>query len=240
MTPEKMDNVVDSCRRCGTCCKKGGPALHVEDRDLVESGRIPLRDLYTIRRGELVRDNVRGTLQPLDAEIIKIKARQTESWTCRFYDDPDSNCRIYASRPIECRALQCWDTREIERIYATGRLQRKDLLGKLESLWDLIEDHDRRCSYETLGRLIRRIKEDGNQADADNVLEILQYDAEFRNLVIERGNLDPEMLDFLLGRPLEETIHQFGIRREYGDGRKMRLVFQKNLAAGETKNGAGD
>ena len=240
MSPNREDNHLRSCRRCGTCCKKGGPALHADDRDLVESGRIPLKDLYTIRRGELVRDNVRGTLQPLDAEIIKIKARQEGAWTCRYFDDPDGRCRIYASRPVECRALQCWDTGKLERMYTQGRLQRKNLLKAVDGLWDVIDDHDRRCSYESLGRLIRRIKTDGNQADADSVLEILQYDAEIRNLVVERAGLDPEILDFLLGRPLAETVHQFGIRLEHAGGKLKRLVIRKNPAAGDTENGTGD
>ena len=53
------------CKRCGTCCREGGPALHRVDHDLVASGKIPLKDLYTIRKEELARDNVKGTLQPV-------------------------------------------------------------------------------------------------------------------------------------------------------------------------------
>jgi hypothetical protein len=34
-----------ACRRCGTCCRKGGPALHREDRHLVVDGLIPA-DVY--------------------------------------------------------------------------------------------------------------------------------------------------------------------------------------------------
>ena len=218
--------VISECRRCGTCCEKGGPALHEEDRELVESGQIPLADLYTIRKGELARDNVHGTLQPLAAEIIKIKSLQggTRPTTCRYYDDPDNACRIYSHRPLECRALQCWDTREIERIYSVGRLRRKDLIGKVEGLWDLIADHDKRCDYETIGRLTLQLKSDGSRADAEKILEIIQYDTELRRLVVDRGSQDPEMLDFLFGRPLKRTVGQFGIRLEREKGRILRLV----------------
>lgn len=47
------------CRRCGTCCEKGGPALHTDDRMLIENGHIPARYLFTIREGEPVVDNVK-------------------------------------------------------------------------------------------------------------------------------------------------------------------------------------
>jgi hypothetical protein len=51
----------------------------------VDSGRIPARCLFTLRQGELARDNVKGVLAPLSAEIIKIKG-QSGSWTCMFYE----------------------------------------------------------------------------------------------------------------------------------------------------------
>ncbi|KPJ79167.1 MAG: hypothetical protein AMJ54_00485 [Deltaproteobacteria bacterium SG8_13] len=236
MTRTRIEPSAPQCQRCGTCCKKGGPALHKKDRVLVESGRLPLTDLFTIRRGELARDNVRGTLQPLDTEIVKIKAREAASWTCRYYSDHDSACRIYSTRPLECRVLQCWDTREIERLYSVGRLRRKDLLVPVEGLWDLIVDHDRRCSYESLHRLTRRLKSGGGEADAGKVLEVIQYDAELRDLVNERGNLDPEMLDFLFGRPLTRTVGQFGIRVECENGKVVRLVVERSVDTGGVGN----
>jgi hypothetical protein len=200
----------------------------------VENGQIPLSDLYTIRRGELARDNIRGILQPLKTEIIKIKSRQAGSRTCRYYAEPDSSCGIYAARPVECRALQCWDTREIERIYNVGRLRRKDLLGKVEGLWDLIADHERRCSYDKLRQLTQRISIGASRpAVAETVLEVIQYDAELRRLVIERGSLDPEMLDFLFGRPLTKTVGQFGIRLVRVGEKITRLVIEKPSATAQ-------
>ena len=66
------DRNINQCHRCGTCCEKGGPSLHREDRPMIDDGRIPARCLFTIRRGERVRDNVKGTLVPLSEEVIKI------------------------------------------------------------------------------------------------------------------------------------------------------------------------
>jgi Fe-S-cluster containining protein len=234
MPRTRADKTSRQCRRCGTCCKKGGPALHGKDRELVENGQIPLSDLYTIRCGELARDNVRGILQPLETEIIKIKSRKAGSQSCRYYAEQDSSCEIYATRPMECRALQCWDTRDIERIYNVGRLRRKDLLGQMEGLWDLIADHERRCSYEKLRQLIQRLSVDPSRtAVAETVLETIQYDAELRRLVIERGSLDPEMLDFLFGRPLTETVGQLGVRLVRAGEKITRLAIEKSSATSQ-------
>jgi len=45
------------------------------DASLVYDGFIKLKNLYTIRSGELVRDNIRGELIVNDKEIIKIKEK---------------------------------------------------------------------------------------------------------------------------------------------------------------------
>ena len=75
-----------TCRRCGTCCRKGGPAFHLADRPLIEKGTIPLRHLFTIRQGERVKDPIRGVVRPVDTELIKIKGAQ-DTWTCTFFDE---------------------------------------------------------------------------------------------------------------------------------------------------------
>ena len=74
------------CIRCGTCCKKGGPCFHIEDRMLIEKGKIPATFLYTIRKGELARDNVRGCLKPVDSDVVKIKSK-IDSWACILFDE---------------------------------------------------------------------------------------------------------------------------------------------------------
>ena len=89
-----------ACRQCGTCCRKGGPALHKEDRHLVMDGLIPAEALYTIRAGEPVQDNVAGRRSYADTDIIKIKGKG-DGWCCRFLDDESSRCTIYDRRPAE-------------------------------------------------------------------------------------------------------------------------------------------
>lgn len=202
---------VAECLRCGICCKKGGPAFHLEDSILIENGIILSKYLYTIRKGEPAYDNVKTRLAPVPSDIIKIKGRGT-SWVCVFFDHKKNACRIYENRPIECRALKCWDTREIERIYARDRLTRKDLLSKIEGLWDLIEDHQRRCSYEEIKTHIDALNADLKEEALKEINAILQYDIHLRQVAAESGRIDPEQMDFLFGRPLTQTMTVFGFK----------------------------
>ena len=41
--------------------------------------------------------------------------------------------------------------------------------------------------------------------------EMIRYDSQFRVLVTEKSGIDPEMTDFLFGRPLMETVRAFGV-----------------------------
>ena len=215
------------CQRCGVCCQKGGPSLHVEDRPLIEKGYISADNLVTLRRGELAADNVKGTLAPLTEEIIKIKG-QGGRWTCRFYDAQDRSCRVYAHRPLECRVLNCRDTRQIERIYATQRLNREDLLASLSGLWDLIDAHEQRCSHAHLSARVYEGRRMGNpSAQEEAILETLRYDAHVRQLVVENGRLAAGLLDFVFGRPLSQTIRTLGVALVKQD-RTYRLVWSMN------------
>jgi Fe-S-cluster containining protein len=210
-----------TCIRCGTCCEKGGPAFHRDDRLLIEKGLIPSKYLYTIRRGELVHDNVKGRLMPVDSDIIKIKGKE-DAWTCVFFDEDETACTIYNDRPQECRALKCWDPHELEKIYAGRRLTRKDLISGVEGLWELIQDHQKRCDYERIRNLIKALQSGHSPHAQRRLAEIIRYDTEIRELVISKGGMDPAMLDFLFGRPLLKTLPSYGIKVQQ-QGKKIIL-----------------
>jgi Fe-S-cluster containining protein len=216
------------CRRCGTCCEKGGPSLHQEDRSRVDNGQIPVRHLFTIRRGELARDNIKGILAPLTDEIIKIKG-QPGRWTCLFFDQKTRGCGIYDHRPLECRVLNCRDTRQIEKVYETARLTRRDLLSGVDGLWDMVEAHEQHCSYGGLKSLAREVRRDGRPKQEEAILEIIRYDAYVRRLTSEKGGMDGQMLDFIFGRPLVDTIKMFdlALKREAGT---YRLIFRQPVS----------
>ena len=206
----RSTNPQTKCQRCGTCCCSGGPTLHTDDRSLVEEGRILLNDLFTIRAGEMAHDNVRDELVPVANDHIKIKG-SGDTWTCRHYEDASEGCTIYADRPLECRRLKCWDTIELEKIYGRNLLSRKDLLEGIEGIWDLVSDHQRRCSYEDARRLIKQLDTEQPGNARGELLEMIQYDTEIRRLVAERGGPGAEMLEFLFGRPMSVTLKAEGL-----------------------------
>ena len=106
--------------------------------------------------------------------------------------------------------MKCWDTREIEAIYAKDRLTRKDLLSDIEGLWELVKDHQSRCSYEKIKKMLQK---QGNNKGAmqKEIVEMIRYDTQLRHLVVKKGGMDCEILDFLFGRPLTVTIKSFGL-----------------------------
>lgn len=205
------------CRRCGTCCKKGGPSFHLEDRHLIDQGVIPCSRIYTIRRGEPAHDNIEGGVLPVENDLIKIKGIGN-AWTCIFYDDALKGCGIYDNRPLECRVLKCWDTAEIEALYRKNRLTRKDLLGHVQGLWDLIADHQIRCSYDDIRELLVGVKK-REIVSIEKLREMVLYDLNLRHLVTEKGPVTTEMTDFLLGRPLVETLKPMGVSLLNREGR---------------------
>ncbi len=210
---QNQPNFPGNCRRCGECCRKGGPCLHNEDRPLVDGGIIPLRDLYTIRQGETVYENVRDTLSPAKTDLIKIKSRNG-SRACIYLSESGgfAECRAYRSRPLECRALDCRNTREIEKIYDRDRLTRKDLLSGIEGLWELVADHQDRCDFKKLGIHVGKLNTDAQKESLEAIREALAYDLQIRTAVAEKAGVDPEITDFLFGRPLTETFVMFGLR----------------------------
>lgn len=193
------------CRRCGVCCKKGGPSLHAEDRELVENGVIEARYLYTLRKGEPVHDPVRGCIFPLDSELIKIKGKHP-AWTCVFFDETENCCRIYASRPLECRVLKCWDIREIVAVYPRNRLTRNDLLSGNADYVSLIETHEQKCGVSRYRQILASLRETPEDAAArQEIQDMLAFDHHLRNLMVEKLRVHPDMLEFLFGRPLQTS-----------------------------------
>jgi Fe-S-cluster containining protein len=206
-----------TCQRCATCCRKGGPALHLEDQPLIQSGQIPAANLYTLRKGEWVRDNVRGNLCQLATELIKIKG-QGNRWTCTFLDIDQSRCTIYDRRPIECRRLQCWNPEPLQKIYAHNRLTRRDLFYSAKGLWDLIATHEQECNYADIQQLADRVRDHQSTADLERLDYILRYDANMRCLASEKAKVNPDLCDLLFGRPISATLKMFGLKVENAQG----------------------
>jgi len=196
------------CIRCGKCCKSSSPSLQKEDYDLIEKGFIRIDQLFTIRKGELVRDNIEGRIRRLGYEMVKIKEK--ENGACIFYDAQESACTIYRDRPIQCRALKCWDTREYMRIYKKEKLTRKDII-KDKDLLLLIEEHERRCSHLQLETLVSNIPNRGEEA-VNGILDMLRFDFHIRSFLSKRLGIPKEYMPFYFGRPLMDIISVYGLR----------------------------
>lgn len=200
-----------SCRRCGTCCSKGGPGLHDADLRLVMEKIIEPASLYTIRPGELVRDNVKGGLVYTDSDIIKIRSVPGSS-ACVFFREKDNACGIYDLRPAECRAMKCVDPSEIIDMHVRSRMHRKDLFGSVAWLWEMIETHEAKCGYEYVNALIER-RNKGDAAAADRLSGVVAYDRTIRDVAMEKGALSGGMPDLVFGLPLDIVLeNRFGIK----------------------------
>lgn len=172
-----------------------------------------MTQLFTIRAGEPVYENVRRIFEPAPSDIIKIKGADATDMTCRFFVHDPKGCRIYTHRPLECRLLDCRDTRAILAVYAKDRLTRAHLLERVPGLCDLVGDHQQRCGYERIGALAGALKSDPGNTDAvEALLEIIRYDYSLRQVTVERTRLDAKLLDFLYGLPLTSTIRRLGLK----------------------------
>lgn len=208
---EKTTVAQTTCKRCGLCCRKGGPALHHQDKALIEKGVIDLQCLYTIRKDEWVYDNVKGCFESAASDIIKIKAQTRASGpqksACRFFEETANRCTIYSNRPLECRVLKCWDVREAMRTYGENRLTRKDILSHIKGLWEMVEDHDRRCSLVEFRNLLKnRDSAIKNAANQQKLSAMIGYDTHLRELLAQKNHLPADSLDFVFGRPLSEIL----------------------------------
>ncbi len=199
----------DHCIRCGECCMGSSPTLQMADVSLVHDGLIEKKALYTVRAGELVMDNINGRLVATDTEFIKVREKEGGR-ACCFYEKDTRACGIYESRPIQCRALACWDETEFMKVYARPKLARRDIVRD-PGLLKLMKAHDETCDYGKLGRRVKAIPEDGDAA-VEAVLKLLKFDHDLRTLAERKLGMDPREMDFFFGRSLTATIPMFGLR----------------------------
>ncbi len=197
------------CIRCGECCLGSSPTLQIADVSLVYDGFIERGNLYTIRLGELVRDNIRGELKVTDKEIIKIKEKE-KNRGCIYYDEKAKACTIYEYRPIQCKALACWDESEFMRVYARPKVDRRDIIRD-KIVLGLMNEHNKRCSYSELDKCVRQIEQEGDRA-IGRILEALRFDHHIRAFTSKKLGIDLSEMDFLFGRPLTQTITMFGLK----------------------------
>ncbi len=191
--------------------------LHLADLDLIRTGVVDLDDLVTLRAGEPVLDQPRGVVARLGLEAVKVRDAETTD-ACRFYRDEDKSCAIYDTRPAECRALLCTDTKALEDMYERDRIGRTDILPPGHPLLELVAEQEARCPAERavdLAEAVLRAGPDERRGLAAELAPLSAWDREIRAAL---GSRLPEGCQslaraehFLLGRPLAVVLSPLGL-----------------------------
>jgi Fe-S-cluster containining protein len=198
-----MKSAQPICHRCGTCCQKNSPALHLQDLYLITDRHVAKNQLITYRKGEWVNDNVTSTLIKLDQEIIKPVMNDH----CIFYLPENHACAIYNNRPIECQIQLCSDPEPFKRMYNNNRLTRNDVFSPDSPLLELIEYHERHCPLTDLPQSSDKL----TKTIQDQLKQMIQFEYHFRYTLYQQTGMQQSDMFFLLGRPIETLLRQSGI-----------------------------
>jgi len=201
-------DVLPACVRCGECCRKGSPVLHVEDLELLRQGKIPWNVIFTLRRGEPVEAPMENRLLFLPDERIKLREKKGTR-ECIFFDNAKDRCAVYPDRPLQCRAQSCWDPAPSVELADRPCLRRENIFEGVDLILDLMAEHSRRCSFEKLNDAFTRLQADNGET-IQEALELLAYEDHFRHFFGERLNIPEDTLDLVFGRSFAELAPIFG------------------------------
>ncbi|HCZ11614.1 MAG TPA: hypothetical protein DHV16_05035 [Nitrospiraceae bacterium] len=74
-----------------------------------------------------------------------------------------------------------------------------------------MDKHEEKCSYKKLSETVEKLSEGGEEA-VEEIMDMLQYDTYVRPFLREKFNVPESALDLILGRPLSDTINEFGFK----------------------------
>ena len=202
------------CVRCGDCCAKSSPSLLKSDLQLFLSGILSYGDVYTIRDGERVRAGEDEVYESF-MELIKIKTRPGTS-ECVFYRGAEG-CALYDSRPAQCREYECWSSAsgksspyDVFKGLENESLSRGELFNSVDVLLEIISKHEEKCAYRELADAVEKAGA-GDESAVERIMDMLQYDTYARPFLKEKFAVPDGALDLMLGRPLMDTICEFGL-----------------------------
>jgi Fe-S-cluster containining protein len=216
MSNDKLEtNDQEHCQRCGTCCRQGGPALHDEDRSLLENGGLTTAELVTVREGEPAHDPLQDAVMPAAAEFIKIRG-QGGSWSCTFFETEANSCRIYRQRPLECNLLFCRDTAPLEEVIGKDLLTRKHLLSEDDPVLVLIDRLEEESPYQRVNELLAMNTPSDEQIE--QLTSLVRRDLAIRQAFLNHfPDREKEEL-FIFGRPLFLVLAPYGFQLVESDG----------------------
>lgn len=198
------------CERCGTCCIKGGPALHIEDKKLLVHKNIDRESLITIRKGEPVFSLEEDGTELAENEIVKLKGKHSE-WSCIFYDQKTFSCLNYLHRPLECILLKCWDTVELKAIAGKRLLSRFDIISQNEPVIKYIHNHEKECSLGILNQLNIKPNKTIDKSILAELTELVNKDLALRSEAQMHLNFNLDLELFYFGRPVFKILSQFAL-----------------------------
>ena len=201
----------NECKRCGTCCQKGGPVLHHEDKKILRSGHIGHKHLVTIRKGELARNPVNDLLEPVHQELIKVRGKG-EDWTCCFYNEKESSCSVYEHRLLECRLLKCWDPSGLQSVIGRNTIIRADIINPDDPIFEVIKTHELECPYDEIETSIDKIlREKDKSKNLERLTQLVNKDLSIRQYALSELGLNEDFELFIFGRPLFKILSDRGL-----------------------------
>lgn len=225
---KRLESRKTECTKCGECCMRGGPVLLREDLALLNS-RLSYNDIYTVREGEPQISRHDQETYFASMEFVKIREK-SDTPQCLFLD-ANGDCAVYDQRPMLCRSYKCWAPEEVITGLGELALSRKDLFGSVDILSEIIARHSEKCGYDKFTGAIARIN-GGDEAAAEELVDMLQYDAYVRPYLTERFNIPAASMEVILGRALSETIEPLGIRiRREGEEYILERIEKKEEEA---------
>lgn len=219
----KQMNVQKSCKQCGICCTKGGAALHIADRVLLQEGKIPRSDCITLRKGEFAWSPVNDMVEAIQSDIVKLRGTGGE-WVCCYFDVLAKNCGIYKDRPVACRTLQCWQPEKSLAMIGKDLLSRQAIVQDEKFLLELIEKYERDLPLPDFSSLSSDLKQ--NPEETIRILEErMNKDLNFRNKQVQLSAKVAAEEMFLFGRPLFQLLQSFGLSvYQRGDRLCLKLI----------------
>ena len=194
------------CKRCGTCCVKGGPILHGDDLPLISKKIIRPDQLIVIRLGEPAYNPITDAVEQTSCEMLKIQGK-AGNWECLFYDGAQKSCSIHNDRPLECRLLQCQDPTDLLDVAGKDCLRRHDIISHDDPAISYIEAFDE-YSWEKLSTVLATL----NPQSIREAEKILCTDLLLRQQAVSLLHLSLPQEFFYFGRPMFQSFSQPGIQ----------------------------
>jgi len=209
------------CVRCGTCCLKGGPVLHQEDKGILLSGHAGHKHLVTIRKGEIAYNPLKDRLEPVPMELIKV-AGKGDGWSCVFYNERERGCTLYEHRFLECRLLKCWDPSDLVPVIYRDTLRRADIINTGDPVMEVIALHEKECPHNKINALVSELSDGKKRKGIFAELSgLLQADSSLRIHAFSELGLGQEFELFIFGRPLYKILADRGLSVHESDSERI-------------------